>query len=305
MASEVVELCSAAEDQIVVVAESAQKDAKKWGKLVIALTKALDILADYVLVEMVYTTTDGFDGCSNECEYARNGVCQDGVKLERDWIVCGFAKTCSSSVEPAACSYGADCRDCGPREPLGDETFSQTIRLIAWAIAIVATLVEVWAGYKQWLLLYKEKEKLSGPLYRLRSLQLSKTIAWVRFFGDDLGATLLSLYILVAFPNAATGSALGLLVISVVCSALALMFHLCRSLEEDVEGYKQLREAEGMTAAEMKAEGVSVVELKAAGYTAQELKAAGFDASALKAAGFDARALQAAGFDAKALKDEL
>ena len=45
------------------------------------------------------STMKALSACSNECRFARNGVCQDGGDLSKG----------------QSCSYGSDCFDCGPR----------------------------------------------------------------------------------------------------------------------------------------------------------------------------------------------
>ncbi|MCH9756825.1 MAG: type IVB secretion system protein DotG/IcmE [Gammaproteobacteria bacterium] len=58
---------------------------------------------------------------------------------------------------------------------------------------------------------------------------------------------------------------------------------------------KQLRDLNGLSAAELKAAGFSAAELAAAGFSPEDLKKAGFSAADLKQAGFSSEELQAAG----------
>ena len=65
---------------------------------------------------------------------------------------------------------------------------------------------------------------------QVRSLQLNRNLAMPRFLLDDLPATCLSLYILLAFPHHASAASLSLLLLSIGYSLFAFMYHTCRSL---------------------------------------------------------------------------
>jgi ribosomal protein L13E len=286
--------------------------------IALAVGKFADLVADWVLVWQVYRVLEAVSGCTDACEFSGNWVCQDGVGLsknlpqsgavslmtKRPGMGDGYCLSSNISVLPQACEYGTDCSDCGPRPPLnqGTSDFPMTIKLIAWSIAIAGTSIELIAASLKFRLVCTTS---SGIVYIARSLQLNRSLAMPRFLLDDLPATCLSIYILLAFPHHASAASLTLLLLSISYSIFAVMYHTCRSLSgEDTSLYAELKEAGltlqemrgvGMSAAEVKGLGFSAVELRRAGYLLAEKRNLGFSASELKAAGYTLSEMKSAG----------
>ena len=248
-------------EEAVAGSRSGSKTVERINLTLLALGKATDLVADWVIMAMVLRLTHGASGCTNACEYARNWVCQDG-----------------EGVTPA--SSVTLCDDCGPRPSLAAATvYPLALQLIAVAIALAGTAIELLAGYLKVRLMLdaREKEAGSGTIaYMIHTLNLNRRLALPRFLLDDLPATLLSVYILAVFPDEADASTVVLLVVSVAYSTLAMAYHCCRSIAgEDEETYQRLREAK-LDAADVRQAGLPLADARKVGYTTAHLMQAGY-----------------------------
>ncbi len=107
--------------------------------------------------------------------------------------------------------------------------YQSVLLVIAVAIALAGTSVELYAVYRKIVLQYGEKihrldfwstyyQKLADgeqkcdnqTVYMIKSLNLNRTLAPWRFGLDDLPATVLATYILVTFPNQADAATVRL-----------------------------------------------------------------------------------------------
>ena len=291
------------------------KTIERINLIALAIGKFADLVADWVLVWQVYRVLEAVSGCTDACEFAGNWVCQDGVGLSKS-LASGVTSLMTKppggndnsyclgsniSVLPQACEYGTDCSDCGPRPPLnhGDSQFPTTIKLVAWSIAIAGTLIELIAAFLKFRLVCTTS---SGIVYIARSLQLNGSLAMPRFLLDDLPATLLSIYILLAFPHHASAASLTLLLLSISYSIFAVMYHTCRSLSgEDTSLYAELKEA-GLTLKEMRGVGMSAAEVKGLGFSAMELRRGGYSLAEMRELNYSASELKAAGYTLAEMK---
>ena len=289
------------------------KTIERINLITLAVGKFADLAADWILVWQVYRVLEAVSGCTDTCEHAGNWVCQDGVGLSKDSGTAslltmrpddGYCLRSNLSVLPQVCENGTDCSDCGPRPPLGEgaSDFPLAVKAAAWVIAIAGTSIELIAVFLKFRLACGASSRI---VYVARSLQLNRSLAMPRFLLDDLPATILSIYILLAFPHLAVAATLALLVLSISYSIFAVMYHTCRSLSgEDTSLYAELKEhgltlqemrGVGMVAAEVKALGFGAAEMRRAGYTLPEKKGLGFSASELKDAGYDLAEIKSAG----------
>ena len=225
----------------------------------LGLGKIADIAVDWVMYrELAFTMIAEVTGCTNTCEGARNFVCQDGESITSTSAALGI-HACSAagnfSVLPAACAYGTDCDDCGPRAPLVERlAFPEGLALAALVIAIAGTSIELVAGYLKARLI-KEHQGQRGR-YLVHSVRLNRRLAWPRFLLDDLPATVLSIYILAVFPEQASTLTVVLLVVSIVYSLFAMAYHVLRKMAGgDVQVYKELKQA-GVTLEELESVGL-------------------------------------------------
>ena len=80
MAAEIVEMFTQLDGSLDNMPDAWRQE--QIGKVALVVTKLLDIMADYLLVITVIHATNGFNGCSNECEYAGNGACRRACRRE-------------------------------------------------------------------------------------------------------------------------------------------------------------------------------------------------------------------------------
>ena len=196
----------------------------------LALGKTADLIADWVIVRQVFMVALAVSGCTNTCEFAGNFVCQDGEQL-----TIGSACPGNASILPASCDYGTDCDDCGPRAPIAaSAVYPWALKGLAICIALAGTGIEAYAGYRKYALMREANDKsYSANVYLLKSLNLNRRLAAPRLLLDDLPASVLSMYILYAFPDESGASTVALLVLSVAYSIFAMVYHCCRSLASD------------------------------------------------------------------------
>lgn len=300
------------EDSAVKSRHEGSKTIERINLITLAIGKLADLAADWILVWQVYQVLEAVSGCTDTCQYAGNWVCQDGVGLFKELSASevsetmalkqhGYCLSSNLSVLPQVCEYGTDCSDCGPRPPLNADTsdFPDTIKIVAWSIAIAGTSIELIAASLKFRLVCNTN---SGIMYHARSLQLNRNLAMPRFLMDDLPATLLSMYILLAFPHHASAASLTMLLLSISYSIFAVMYHTCRSLSgEDTSLYAELKEA-GLTLNEMRGVGMAAAEVRELGFSATELRRAGYSLDDMKDLSFSAVELKSAGYTLAEMK---
>lgn len=82
---------------------------------------------------------DGGGGGDDSCEYARNGVCDDGGELVARGPPPQGAHVSRAAAAAAAvirCAWATDCSDCGPRhEILHRSTLAPLSSIVPWTLA--------------------------------------------------------------------------------------------------------------------------------------------------------------------------
>ena len=161
------ELCQSLENAGEDTADGARSGSETIERInlaLLALGKLTDIAADWVIVVQVLQMTHGALGCTNTCDFARNFVCQDGqeITLAADVQSCA-AGFLNLSVLPAACEYGTDCDDCGPRATLAATVvYPFALKLVAVSVAVAGSSIELIAGYLKWRLMQQASAKDQG-----------------------------------------------------------------------------------------------------------------------------------------------